>query len=115
MRFDRYCGMASAVGIVLILTMVTWLDLWGPVNIANLQPWQTLLTGFLAVFAAVIAYIGATAKVRFDREVRRQDVLQIKIALFFKLTFALENIVTQATACRKKMKGTLFTTVGVAG
>jgi len=31
MNFDRYAGMASAVGIVLILTLVNWLGFWGPI------------------------------------------------------------------------------------
>jgi hypothetical protein len=30
-NFDRYCGMASAVGIVLILMLVNWLGVWGPI------------------------------------------------------------------------------------
>jgi hypothetical protein len=67
MNFDRYAGMASAVGIVLILMIVTWLELWGPVNFAKVQQWQTLITGFMALVAAGIAYIGATASVRFDK------------------------------------------------
>jgi hypothetical protein len=66
MNVPRYAGMASAVGIVLVLMIIIWLDLWGPVDVAKLQPWQTLMTGFLAVIAAGIACAGVTSKVRFE-------------------------------------------------
>jgi hypothetical protein len=62
MKFDTYAGLASAVGIVLILMIVMWLGLWGPINFAKLQDWQTLMTGFMALVAAGVAYWGATAK-----------------------------------------------------
>lgn len=30
MVFDRFCGMASAAAILLVLTLNGWLGLWGP-------------------------------------------------------------------------------------
>jgi hypothetical protein len=53
MDFDRYVGTASAVGIVLILMIVTWLGLWGPVDLNSIKDWQTLIGfgGTLAVGA----------------------------------------------------------------
>src|SRR4029450_10296683 len=105
MNFEKYAGMASAVGIVLILMMIAWLGIWGPVDIGKLQPWQTLLTGFLAVIAAIIAYAGATAKVRFDRHVAEQEKLTKKVALFRRLAFSLENIVRVARNHRNSMSG----------
>jgi hypothetical protein len=97
MNFDRYVGLASAVGIVLILAIVAWLDLWGPVDVSKLQNWQTLTagiaTGSMALIAATIAYVGATAKVRFDREVAERDDKRRKLALYLKIEFAFEQLI----------------------
>jgi hypothetical protein len=96
MNFDRYAGMASAVGIVLILMIVTWLGLWGPINLAELQNWQTLMTGLMALVAAGIAYRGATAKVRHDREVVEAENKRRKLALFLKIEFAFRQLSEKA-------------------
>jgi hypothetical protein len=96
MNFDRYVGMASAVGIVLILMIVTWLDLWGPIDLSKLEKWQTLTTGILALIAAGIAYLGATAKVRHDREVLEAENLRRKLALYLKIELALRLLSEKA-------------------
>jgi hypothetical protein len=97
MNFERYAGMASAVGIVLILMIVTWLDFWGPIDLSKLEKWQTLIagttTGFMALIAASIAYRGATAKVRHDREIQAQEVTRRKLALYLKLEFAFRQLI----------------------
>lgn len=93
MHFDRFVGMASVVGIVLILMIVTWLGLWGPLNLAELQKWQTLTTGILALIAAGIAYRGATAKVRYDREVADRDDMRRKLALYLKVEIAFAQLI----------------------
>lgn len=96
MKFDRYAGMVSAVGIVLILVILTWLDLWGPINLAKLKEWQTLMTGFMALVAAGIAYRGATSKVRHDREVVEAENKRRKLALFLKIEFAFRQLSEKA-------------------
>jgi hypothetical protein len=96
MNFERYAGMVSAIGIVLILMIVTWLDLWGPINVAELQKWQTLMTGFMALVAAGIAYWGATEKVRHDREVVKAENGRRKLALFLKIEFAFRQLSQKA-------------------
>jgi hypothetical protein len=100
MNFERYAGMASAVGILLILTLVTWLGLWGPVNLSKLHEWQTLTTGIttgiMALIAASIAYRGATAKVRHDREVLAQEIMRRKLALYLKIEFAFRQLTEEA-------------------
>jgi hypothetical protein len=93
MDFDRYVGMASAVGIILILMIVAWLGLWGPIDTSKLEKWQTLMTGVLALIAAGIAYRGATAKVRHDREVLASENLRRKLALYLKLEFAFRQLI----------------------
>jgi hypothetical protein len=98
MRFDTYSGLASAVGIVLILMIVAWLGLWGPVNLAKLQDWQTLMTGFMALVAAGVAYWGATAKVRHDREVIETENKRRRLALYLKIEFAFRQLIERARA-----------------
>jgi hypothetical protein len=66
MNFDRFAGMASAVGIVLILMIVTWLGLWGPVSIDSIKEWQTLI-GFGGTLA-----VGAIAWVNVSRQIQQQ-------------------------------------------
>jgi hypothetical protein len=100
MKFDTFAGMASAVGIVLIVTMVAWLGLWGPVDVSALHNWQTLIagvtTGSMALIAAAIAYRGATAKVRYDREIAERDDLRRKLAIYLKIEFAARELVELA-------------------
>ncbi len=67
MKFDRYAGLLSAVGIVLILMIAAWLDLWGPIKLEKLKEWQTLMASFMAIVAAGIAYCGATVNMRFNK------------------------------------------------
>ncbi|RZN10288.1 hypothetical protein CWO91_13935 [Bradyrhizobium genosp. SA-3] len=88
--------MASAVGIVLILMIVTWLGLWGPVDLSHLKEWQTLTTGLLALFAAGIAYLGATAKVRHDREVLALENSRRRLALYLKIEMAFRALARKA-------------------
>jgi hypothetical protein len=102
MSFDRYAGLASAVGIILILMIVTWLGLWGPIDVSVLERWQTLLTGVLALIAAGIAYRGATAKVRHDREVLASENLRRKLALYLKLEFAFRQLIEKTRSVQVK-------------
>jgi hypothetical protein len=43
-NFDRYCGIASAAAILLVLTLNGWLGLWGPVwnAVWKMQPGDAL-------------------------------------------------------------------------
>lgn len=88
--------MASAVGIVLILMIVTWLGLWGPVELSHLKEWQTLTTGVLALIAGCIAYTGATAKVRQDREIVAVETARRKLALYLKSEIAFRTLAERA-------------------
>jgi hypothetical protein len=66
MEFDRYAGMASAVGVVLILSITVWLGLWG--SLAHEMTWAdfgellkvlgSVATGGAAVTGAVVAWRG---------------------------------------------------------
>jgi len=103
MTFDRYSGMASAVGIILILMIVTWLDLWGPIDLTKLEHWQTLLTGILAIFAACIAYAGTTSTARFYREKDRSELNRKKLGLYLRFKFGVRRMVIEAKRHRTLM------------
>jgi hypothetical protein len=68
MNFDRYAGMASAIGIVLILMLVTWLGLWGPVDLNSIKGWQTLI-GFGGTLA-----VGVIAWINVSRQIQQQQL-----------------------------------------
>jgi hypothetical protein len=77
MNFDRYAGMASATGIVLIWTMIVWLDLWGPVH---LQEWQTLISaGVTAIGICATGYIAirnVTRQIRINIVGREEERIE---------------------------------------
>lgn len=81
------------VGIILILTMIAWLGLWGPIDVSHLKEWQTLIASIVALVAAGIAYRGATAKVRYDREVAERDDMRRKLALYLKVEIAFKQLI----------------------
>jgi hypothetical protein len=69
MNFDRFSGMATAVGLVLILLIVTWLGLWGPITTADrgmswtdigelIKVFGAIATGAAAVTGAFVAWRG---------------------------------------------------------
>jgi hypothetical protein len=66
------------------------------VDISKLEKWQTLIagttTGVMALIAASIAYRGATAKVRHDREVLASEIMRRKLALYLKIEFAFRQV-----------------------
>jgi hypothetical protein len=72
MNFDRYCGMASAAAILLILTLNGWLGLWGPVWNAV---WKMQAGDALGVVVAVIGWtvtisLGALAYFVAQRQIK---------------------------------------------
>lgn len=72
MKFERYAGMASAVGIVLILTLIGWLGVAGPVWRAywTASPDQWLgfagavVAGVMTIIAAIVAWFSVQQQIR---------------------------------------------------
>lgn len=90
------------VGIILILTMIAWLGLWGPVDVSHLKEWQTLMASVVALIAAGVAYRGATEKVRYDREVAARDDMRRKLALYLKVQIAFEQLIETVRSRQSK-------------
>ena len=89
-------GLPTISALMLTAVLTVWLGLWGTVDLSKLEKWQTLMTGFVALIAAGIAYRGATAKVRYDREVADREEMRRKVALFLKLEVALTQLYEKA-------------------
>ncbi|MHC4043807.1 hypothetical protein [Bradyrhizobium sp. 23AC] len=86
---------------VLMLAAITavWLGLWGPIDLARLKEWQTLMAGGLAVSAAGLAYQGAMAKVKLDREEAERKRNAEQLGLYLRLRTSLERVHQDASAC----------------
>jgi hypothetical protein len=87
---------ATAVGVLVTLAMIAWLGLWWQVNLSALQGWQTLMSAFLAIAAASIAYRAATAKVELDREIWRESLRSKRAALLYRLAASLGDLQAKA-------------------
>jgi hypothetical protein len=92
MRKPEWPGIATAVGIVLILTLV----IVGARDDFHLKEWQTLATGLLALLAAGVAYLGATANVRHQIAVLERETDRKKLALYSKIEFAFRDLSERA-------------------
>jgi len=87
MRKPEWPGIATAVGIVLILALV----IVGSRDDFHLKDWQTLIAGAFALFGGTLAYRGAMAKVRQDAEQHTRETLRRQLGLYLKLDIATRN------------------------
>jgi hypothetical protein len=79
MKKPEWPGIATAVGIALILTLV----IVGGREDFHLKEWQTLATGFLALLAAGAAYLGRDReRAASNRRPRTRDEPQETGSLF---------------------------------
>lgn len=81
-------GIATAVGIVLILTLI----IVGSDSALHLKEWQTLAAGFLTIGAAFIAFWGATASVRQTQLLAEIEADRRKLALYTKIEYAFSDL-----------------------
>jgi hypothetical protein len=94
MQRPEWPGIATSVGIILILTFSgIVLD-----KDVHLKEWQTLSAGIFALVAATIAYRGATASVRHNEAVAERENNRRKLALYMKIEFAFRQLSEHASA-----------------
>ena len=86
MKKPEWPGIATAVGILLILTIV----IAAAEPDVKLKDWQPLMAAIIALGAGTLAYRGAVAKVDFDREKEQRDTERKKIGLYLRLRHALK-------------------------
>jgi hypothetical protein len=92
MKNPEWPGIATAVGIILILTLIAV----GAHDDFHLKDWQPLMAALIALGGASIVYRGATlaytaamAKVDFDRELNQRNEKRKALGLCLRLDFAI--------------------------
>ena len=93
MNFDRYAGMASAIGFLLILFITVWLGLWGPV--AHDMTWTdfgefikvlgSIATGAAALTGAFIAWRGLEKWRSETTGTKRAELAATVLAEFYEM------------------------------
>ena len=108
MKKPEWPGIATAVGIILIATLI----IVGSRDDFHLKDWQTLIAGMLAIVAAAIAYRGATAQVRLSKAAAETETNRRKLALYMKIEFCFRRLKEEAAHLDGKfMFGSAFDTI----
>jgi hypothetical protein len=94
MTKPEWPGITTAVGIVLILTLIVV----GSRDDFHLRDWQTVVAAVIAFGAGTLAYRGAMAKVNEDRDRERRELDRRKLGLYLRLRFGLERLSNHAAA-----------------
>jgi hypothetical protein len=89
-------GLPTFSALMLSAVLTAWLGLWGPIEFAKLEKWQTLLTGVIALAAALIAYRAAMSKVRYDEEREQRDLLRKKLGIYVRVSEAADLVAAEA-------------------
>lgn len=113
MKFDRYAGMASAVGILLILTMIFWLGLDGPVTLNGVQGWQTLIGAVITALGLVVASWNVNRQMRLSAQGREQDRIEREIPGLRAALNSLSRFATLKAPVTPEAVLDLFTDVGL--
>ena len=61
-------GLPTFAALMLCVILVTWMGLWGPLDLSKLEKWQTLIAGAVAAVGIVVA--GAIAGHNVNRQLR---------------------------------------------
>ncbi|THD45779.1 MAG: hypothetical protein E8A46_28195 [Bradyrhizobium sp.] len=97
-------GLPTFSALMLSAILTVWLGLWGPIDLNKLQPWQPLLVGLFAIVAAIIAYRGATAIVRFNRETRDRDERRKKLGIYLRAEHTCNQLSDRAQSLAEKTR-----------
>jgi hypothetical protein len=96
MKKPEWPGIATSVGVVLILTIA----IAGAEPGFKLKEWQPLMAAIIALAAGALAYRGAMAKVDYDRERDLRDIERKKAGLYLRLRHAIWDLgVESGRAC----------------
>jgi hypothetical protein len=93
MKKPEWPGIATAVGVVLIVAIAL-----------DLSKWQPLLAALIALGGGTLAYRGAMAKLDADREKDRVELDRRKLGLYLRCKFAASRLVEEAARHRKLMR-----------
>jgi hypothetical protein len=103
MAKPEWPGIATAVGILLILTLIAV----GLRDDFHLKDWQPLMASMIALGGAAVvyrgaklAYVAAMAKVDFDRELNQRNEKRKALGLCLRLDFAMNVLRHEAEVLR---------------
>jgi hypothetical protein len=88
MRKPEWPGIATAVGIALILALI----IAGSQDGFRLKEWQPLMAAIIALAGGALAYRGAMAKVNLNRETTERERMSQKLSLFLRLRHAVYKL-----------------------
>ena len=111
MNFDRLAGLASAVGILLILTLA----IAAADPNFKLRQWQPLMAALIALGAAALAYRSAMSKVELDREIHLLERKRRQLGLFLKLRTEVIRVQAKAIAVTVDLEAGLDATAKSGG
>lgn len=87
MKNPEWPGIATAAALIFVATMI--IAIYRDPDGFKLKDWQTLIAAFVALGAAVFAFIGAMAKVNLDRQHKGEDLNRIRMGVFLRLQTSL--------------------------
>lgn len=89
---------------MLTAVLAAALGLWGPVDFSKLEKWQTLMAGSLAIVAAIIAYAGATASVRFNKATLDRTERRRKLGIYLRAEHTCNTLSDLAKSLAEKSR-----------
>jgi hypothetical protein len=106
MKRPEWPGIATAVGVVLIIAIVAWLGVAGPIWraywTASAEQWLgfagNVFGGLITLTAAIIAWFAVRAQIEEQRlasERHRRDTVELRLTEYHALIFILHNEYSQ--------------------
>jgi hypothetical protein len=106
MKKPEWPGIVTAVGVLLILTLV----LVGARDDFHLKEWQPLMASVIALGGAAVVYRGATlaykaamAKVDLDRDIHAREAARVTLGVCLRLEFSLRELSYDVSEQLKKI------------
>jgi hypothetical protein len=78
--------------LMLVAVLSVWLGVWGPTNTTTWKDWQPIMSAFVALGAATLAYTAAMAKVRLDERTASQTERRKLLGIFLRFDFAVDVV-----------------------
>lgn len=92
MKKIEWPGIATAVGIILILALIVL----GARDDFHLKEWQTVIASVIALTGGGLAYVSAMAKVRAENDSERRELDRKKIGAYYRLGFAITQLLVDS-------------------
>lgn len=94
-------GLPTMSALMLSAVLATWLSVAGP---PNLKDWQTLIASCIALIGGGLAYKGAMAKVKFDRDIHEKSFERQELGVYLRLRSTLVYVRQFADVAVRKVR-----------